>query len=110
MCRQWVNQATVSREHLLALAIPLPPLNEQQRIAAILDAADALRAKRRATWPNSTPAAMRRLLFMTKLADLVNQTLPASSFDFADQPQPTIAAYSLRVAEKGIRVFGSVPP
>jgi type I restriction enzyme S subunit len=48
MCRQWVNQATVSREHLLALTIPLPPLNEQRRIAAILDAADALRTKRRA--------------------------------------------------------------
>ena len=47
MCRQWVNQATVGRDALLSLKIPLPPLPEQQRIAAILDKADALRAKRR---------------------------------------------------------------
>lgn len=48
MCRQWVNQATVSRDALLSLRIPLPPLPEQRRIAEILDKADALRAKRRA--------------------------------------------------------------
>jgi type I restriction enzyme S subunit len=47
MCRQWVNQATVGRESLLALRIPLPPLPEQRRIAEILDRAEALRAKRR---------------------------------------------------------------
>lgn len=47
MCRQWVNQATVSRDALLGLELPLPPLPEQRRIAAILDQADALRAKRR---------------------------------------------------------------
>ncbi|HXH05343.1 MAG TPA: restriction endonuclease subunit S [Vicinamibacterales bacterium] len=48
MCRQWVNQATVSRDALLSLKIPLPPLPEQKRIAEILDQADALRAKRHA--------------------------------------------------------------
>lgn len=46
MCRQWVNQATVSREALLGLTIDVPPLDEQRRIATILDHADALRAKR----------------------------------------------------------------
>jgi type I restriction enzyme S subunit len=48
MCRQWVNQATVGRESLLALHMPVPPLAEQRRVADILDRAEALRAKRRA--------------------------------------------------------------
>lgn len=37
----------ISQENLSKLPIPLPPLAEQKRIAGILDAADALRAKRR---------------------------------------------------------------
>jgi len=47
MCRQWVNQATVGREALLQLEVPLPSVREQRRIAAVLDQADVLRAKRR---------------------------------------------------------------
>lgn len=45
--KAWINQATVSREALLSLRIPLPPLTEQRRIAAILDEADALRSRSR---------------------------------------------------------------
>ena len=37
----------VNRGEFLATTIPLPPVAEQKRIAGILDAADALRAKRR---------------------------------------------------------------
>ncbi|OBB22077.1 restriction endonuclease subunit S [Mycolicibacterium fortuitum] len=49
MCRQWVNQATVSRESLLRLTIDVPLPDEQRRITAILDHADALRARRVST-------------------------------------------------------------
>ena len=48
MCRQWVNQATVNRDSLLNLRVPLPSLPEQRRIADVLDRTEALRAKRRA--------------------------------------------------------------
>jgi type I restriction enzyme S subunit len=41
------GQKRVSADYFKTLQIPLPPLAEQKRIAAILDAADALRAKRR---------------------------------------------------------------
>jgi type I restriction enzyme S subunit len=37
----------VNKADIADLVVPLPPIDEQQRIAAVLDAADALRAKRR---------------------------------------------------------------
>lgn len=43
------NINNLRNEHLDEFRIPLPPLAEQRRIAEILDKADALRAKRRAT-------------------------------------------------------------
>ncbi len=46
--RQWVNQATFDKAMLSEVQIPLPPIEEQRRIATILDKADELRAKRRA--------------------------------------------------------------
>lgn len=42
------NINNLRNEHLDEMLVPLPPLPEQRRIAAILDQADALRAKRRA--------------------------------------------------------------
>ena len=43
------GQRRVPAGFFAALQIPLPPLDQQKRIARILDAADALRAKRRET-------------------------------------------------------------
>lgn len=37
----------LGREALASLAVPYPPIEEQRRIAAVLDSADGLRAKRR---------------------------------------------------------------
>ena len=42
-----IAQKNFGPSHLKRLRISLPPLAEQKRIAGILDAADALRAKRR---------------------------------------------------------------
>lgn len=47
MCNQWVNQAAVPRDALLAMEVPVPSIQEQGRIADILDKADAIRRKRK---------------------------------------------------------------
>lgn len=44
---QGAAQGVITREMLQSLRLVVPPLNEQRRIAAILDKADALRTKRR---------------------------------------------------------------
>jgi len=44
-----VNQASIAAGNLKKIEIPLPPILEQRRIAAILDKTDALRVKRRET-------------------------------------------------------------
>ncbi len=47
--RQTTNIANLDANQFLDLEIPLPPLPEQKRIAAILDKADAVRRKRQET-------------------------------------------------------------
>ncbi len=46
MVDAWVNQASVRRDDFLKIELPLPPLEEQKRIATILDKADAIHQKR----------------------------------------------------------------
>lgn len=70
--RQTTNISNMDIGRCLALEIPLPPLPEQRRIAAILDKADALRAKRR-----ESIAKLDQLLqsvFLEMFGDPVNNT------------------------------------
>ncbi|MFZ5884873.1 MAG: restriction endonuclease subunit S [Chloroflexota bacterium] len=47
-CKKAVNQASLNQSDILALELPLPPLDEQKRIASLLARADRLRGLRRA--------------------------------------------------------------
>jgi len=60
MCQRWVGQAAVKRKRLLSVELRLPGLDEQRRIARILDAAEALRVKRReaAAWTARLPQSL----------------------------------------------------
>ena len=62
-------QPGVNATTLKSLEIPLPPLAEQKRIAGILDAADALRAKRRAALAQLD--ALAQSLFLDLFGDPV---------------------------------------
>lgn len=82
-CRQWVNQASITKDQIERLVLPLPPLPEQRRIAAILDHADALRAKRRAAIAKLDSLAQS--IFLDMFGDPVAPTdlsplVPVSSF------------------------------
>ena len=69
MCNRWVGQAAVPRSKLLALKIPLPPLPEQKRIAALLKEQMAyvetvrMSAREQLDAINALPAALLRRAF-----------------------------------------------
>lgn len=62
-----VNQASVSIGNLRTIAVAVPPLPEQQRIAEILDRAEALRAKRRAALAQL--GALTQAIFLEMFGD-----------------------------------------
>ncbi len=64
-----VNLPRLSPSVLAKIEIPLPPLAEQRRIAAILDQAEALRAKRRHTFAQLD--ALTQALFLDLFGDPV---------------------------------------
>jgi type I restriction enzyme S subunit len=104
MCRKWVNQATVNRDALLAMHLPLPPPSEQRRIAEILDKADALRARRRAALTQI--GALTQSIFLEMFGD------PATNSDkWSVQPFIRLLAAPLRNGlspSKGGRITAKV--
>ncbi|MCQ4162649.1 restriction endonuclease subunit S [Roseomonas sp. GC11] len=64
----FVTVKHLSARQLRSALIPLPPLEDQRRIAAILDEADALRAKRRAALAQLDE--MARAIFVEMFGDL----------------------------------------
>lgn len=77
MCRQWVNQATVGRDSLLGLRMPLPPLAEQRQIAKVLDRAESLRAKRRAALAQID--TLIQSVFLDLFGDSENRAWPVTT-------------------------------
>jgi type I restriction enzyme S subunit len=67
------NINNLKNEHLDDLLIPLPPLPEQRRIAAILDQADALRAKRREALAQLD--SLTQSIFIEMFGDPVRNTM-----------------------------------
>ena len=62
----------VSKEKVSSFSIPLPPLKEQKRIAAILDKADAIRRKRRQAIQLADE--FLRSVFLDMFGDLINNS------------------------------------
>lgn len=73
ICNRWIGQSAVQRDKLLSLDMPLPPLDEQKRIVAILSeqmaAAEQLRtnAKEQLEAINAPPAVLLRRAFSGEL-------------------------------------------
>jgi type I restriction enzyme S subunit len=73
ICNRWIGQSAVKADKLLGLDIPLPPLSEQRRIAAVLRGQMAAVEKARAAAEaelntiSALPAALLRRAFAGEL-------------------------------------------
>lgn len=72
----------LGKADLKGLEIPLPPLDEQKRIAAILDKADALRRKRRQAL--ALLDSLTQSIFLEMFGDLIAQSKTHGSLTVAD--------------------------
>lgn len=101
------NLPRISPKALLGIGIPLPPLEEQRRIAAILDKAEELKAN--ASKRSSTLEALSRSLFVSSfgLPSKNEYQFPMRKLiDICNPKQwPTISSKQLQ--EEGYPVFGA---
>lgn len=103
------GQRRVPRAFFEALQLPKIPLPEQQRIAAILDRADALRRLRRRSLTKLTD--LERALFLDMFGDpaanpkgFVSQPLRSIAIKFSDGPFGSNLK-SAHYVDKGVRVI-----
>lgn len=100
------NINNLRNEHLDDLEISLPPLGEQKRIAAILDKADALRAKRRQAI--ALLDSLTQSIFLEMFGDPVSNPRGFQFVPLADLVDPR-DRLNYGVVQPGDDVEGGVP-
>lgn len=100
ICKRWVNQAAVQKERLFEVKIPLPPLSEQKRIAAILDKADAIRRKRKAALDMADE--FLRATFLDMFGDPVTNPKGWDVVDFGDACDVQLGKMLSKKAKQGV--------
>ena len=96
----------VNKNDVAELKIPLPPLDEQRRIAAILDKADVVRAKRKAAL--ETLETLSLAIFIEMFGDPVSNPMGWPVESLADLVRPG-DRINYGVVQPGTFVNGGVP-
>ena len=114
-----VNQSSFNISSFKKLQIPLPPLPEQKRLAGILDAADALRAKRREALAQLD--SILQSTFLDMFGDPVtnpkgwevkplNELLGEKSTNGAYYPKDAYSSVGIRMVHMANAFYGVVNP